>query len=166
VSDCNSLIVIQIEIEARHPEESNKKQAIGQVIWNAPLQNGFFVERPSLNKQLETMIKAAQEMNSFQVVVMACHGLGGVGKTQLALHYLYSSGDRYELLRGWMNCEDPEEVILQFFRLGQKMGIVSQTENYSKERAKHVKDWLEDQTRWLLVFDNVESEEYIKVCYI
>ena len=49
----------------KHQErESNKKRIIDHMIWNAPLENGFFVERPSLNKQIKMMLMETKKTNS------------------------------------------------------------------------------------------------------
>ncbi len=53
--------------------------------WNVPLRNRNFIGRSKLLKQIEDYF--SQKTTS--VVLTACHGLGGIGKTQVALEFVW-----------------------------------------------------------------------------
>jgi hypothetical protein len=66
-------------------------------IWNLPHRNPHFTGREGLIKQLHRNLTAGTATALTQTA--AIHGLGGVGKTQLAIEYAYRFKDDYDM--GW-----------------------------------------------------------------
>lgn len=90
---------------------------------------------------------------------IALFGLGGIGKTQLALEYVYSSTGYYERIY-WVSAVSEATLLSGFQEIARKSRCVP---NYAilqpKETAKLVLDWLKTQDKWLLVFDNLDETE-------
>ncbi|MDM0050629.1 hypothetical protein [Variovorax sp. J22R115] len=84
----------------------------------------------------------------------AVYGMGGVGKTQLALRYSHSYRDRYVGV-WWLRAETPEGLQLDAQALCVAIGV-SLSEQVTPTQA--LKTWLRGQTApWLLVYDNAEN---------
>ena len=56
------------------------------------------------------------------VTVQAVHGLGGVGKTQLAAEYAYAHAGEYELV-WWVTADEPSLIADQFTALAVGLGL-------------------------------------------
>ncbi|MGW7610508.1 tetratricopeptide repeat protein [Streptomyces sp. NPDC054766] len=84
------------------------------------------------------------------------HGLGGVGKSTLALQYAQTFRETYDLV-WWIDASSPgkiEEALVEIARLlsPEWAGTAQQPELTSWALA-----WLQHHTKWLLVYDNVED---------
>ena len=74
-------------------------------IWNIPVpRNPHFTGRDDLLRQLRTALAAGQAAALTQP--QAIHGLGGVGKTQLAVEHAYRHANEYDLV-WWVRAESP-----------------------------------------------------------
>lgn len=90
--------------------------------------------------------------------VMAIHGLGGVGKTQLALHYAQTSIKLYNVI-AWIPSETQIKMTQALSALARKLGLPKTGEDEDDYQASlKVRDWLNTSgQRFLLIFDNVEK---------
>jgi DNA-binding SARP family transcriptional activator len=88
------------------------------VVWNVPMRNPHFTGRTGLLDQLHQRLHAGEHT----LVVQALYGLGGVGKTQLAIEYAHRFATDYELV-WWINAEQPVLVAEQFARLADKLNL-------------------------------------------
>lgn len=88
------------------------------------------------------------------VATAALHGMGGVGKTQLALKYSHDYRDEYAGV-WWFRAEDLNRLQQDCQQFCDRCGIQAHT---GEEHHQAVKRWLQDQPRWLLVYDNAEAQ--------
>ncbi|KAK4250129.1 hypothetical protein C7999DRAFT_38842 [Corynascus novoguineensis] len=85
------------------------------------------------------------------------HGLGGVGKTQLALQYANTSMDVYEII-AWISSETQMKLVQSLSNLANKLGLVEGATEDDYQNIGKVRDWLNTASRpFLLVFDNVDK---------
>ncbi|EFY89220.1 kinesin light chain [Metarhizium acridum CQMa 102] len=99
--------------------------------------------------------------------VVILHGLGGIGKTQLAVAYTKRYRDEYSAIF-WFNIKDEESIQQSFTKVARQ--ILQQHPNASRlnvldlheshnEVVEAVKIWLSlpGNTRWLIIYDNYDN---------
>lgn len=82
----------------------------------------------------------------------AIYGLGGIGKTELALRYARAYRDRYQLV-WWITADTAQNVGLGLAALAARIhpaGILADAHEWAVA-------WLQNHSDWLLVLDNVED---------
>lgn len=120
-------------------------------VWgNVPPRNVNFTGRDAalltLRERLATTIAA--------VVPSAMHGMGGVGKTQLAVEYAYRFASAYDVV-WYVRAEQTALARFDLAELAPHLGV-PESENLG-ETVRLVLDALRRGTpyrRWLLIFDN------------
>jgi len=145
-------------------------------IWNGPKENPHFIKRQEILDKLESSFFSSNEQENRTIVMNAFSGLGGVGKTQLALYYFYHSNKDYSI-RCWINSENEDQIIEQYsnFRLSLGLFSINNSNNNNnnnnnnqneekdiKQQAKLMKHWFEQHSNWLIVFDNAENPSLLK----
>ena len=89
---------------ARRPEEPSGFLGKAPEISNLPARNRNFSGRAELLEQLHTSLEAGSA--AAVVPTGALHGLGGVGKTELALEYAHRFASDYDVA-WWVPAELP-----------------------------------------------------------
>jgi tetratricopeptide (TPR) repeat protein len=119
-------------------------------VWNIPARNLAFTGRDVLLEAVRERLEAGDK-----AVVQALQGMGGVGKTQLAIEYAHRFADSYDLA-WWVNSEQAGLIGDQFAALGMALGCVQAGAATDTVRAAVLAE-LHGRDRWLLVFDNAEK---------
>ena len=119
-------------------------------VWNVPARNPGFTGRDGLLAEMRKRLLAGD-----RAVVQALHGMGGMGKTQLAMEYAYRFAGAYELA-WWVNSEQAALIGDQFAVLGAELRCVKADATVEAVRAAVLAE-LRQGGQWLLVFDNAES---------
>ncbi len=88
--------------------------------------------------------------------VQAIHGLGGIGKTQLALEYAYRYAGEYSVV-WWLRAEDPATLAADLADLAVELRLPGSVEPDQRAAIGAVKHWLAHNDRWLLVFDSARD---------
>ncbi|KAI1360650.1 hypothetical protein F5Y08DRAFT_43121 [Xylaria arbuscula] len=115
--------------------------------------------------ELIEMREALASDGSRRIVVL--HGLGGIGKTQIAIAYAKRYRDEYSAIF-WLNIKDETSIQQSFTKVARQ--ILLQHPDASHLRAldlqqdqekvvEAVKAWLSlpGNTRWLLIYDNYDN---------
>jgi transcriptional regulator with XRE-family HTH domain/tetratricopeptide (TPR) repeat protein len=118
--------------------------------WNIPARNPRFTGRDDLLADVRARLLAADK-----AVVQALHGMGGIGKTQLATEYAHRYAANYDLA-WWINAEQGGLIGDQVAALGFALGCVLPGAGTAAVRAAVLAE-LRQRDRWLLVFDNAED---------
>ncbi|HEY6251073.1 MAG TPA: tetratricopeptide repeat protein, partial [Candidatus Angelobacter sp.] len=93
----------------------------------------------------------------------AVTGLGGVGKTQLAIEYAHRYGRRYPGGVFWLNMENADNAINEVAACGERMNFPNFSDLKTPEQATLVrKEWEEGEQARLLIFDNAEDPAVVK----
>ena len=124
----------------------------GRTVSNLPPRNLIFTGRDEQFTVLQQRLSAASTAAIVQP--LALHGLGGVGKTQLALEFAYRQAGEYDVI-WWVAAEQAAAIPGQLVALARRLGISEQAEQ--AETVAMLFDELRHRHRWLLVFDNAEQ---------
>ncbi|SHN38637.1 FxSxx-COOH system tetratricopeptide repeat protein [Cryptosporangium aurantiacum] len=123
-----------------------------QIRGNIPIRNPDFTGREDL---LEALRTGLFDSRTAAVRPRALHGLGGVGKSQVALEYIYRFTDDYDLI-WWIPAEQTSLVLTSLTNLSSDLGIPQNVDQ--RQTADAVLRKLgEGDRRWLLVFDNADQ---------
>ncbi|MFF2127743.1 FxSxx-COOH system tetratricopeptide repeat protein [Streptomyces olivochromogenes] len=118
-------------------------------VWRVPPRSDRFVGRVELLKEL----RGALTENSRAVLV----GVGGAGKTQLAIEYAHRFAGEYELV-WWIGHGGGKPALLQLAELATHIGA-AESDAPIGQRVKDLVAELRTRSRWLLVFDDVPEAE-------
>ncbi len=119
---------------------------------------------PNFTGRVELLrdLREALDGEKSAALTQAIHGLGGVGKTQLAIEYAYRYANHYSLI-WWVRSETPEALNADWEALARRMNLVSQEDRLEQGQViEIVRGTLEARTGWLLVFDNAPNPKAIE----
>jgi tetratricopeptide (TPR) repeat protein len=121
--------------------------------WVVPFERNLrYVDREILGKIKRRLFRQGQSE------LIAIFGLGGVGKTQIALELAYQTKDLYpDCAVFWLPAVDMESIQQAYQTMAEQLGI-SPTDPNADVKAI-VKKYLSDPCsgRWLLIIDNADE---------
>jgi tetratricopeptide (TPR) repeat protein len=95
-----------------------------------------------------------------RAAVQALYGMGGVGKTQLAIEYAHRFGDDYDVV-WWLDSENMVLFTQQYADLATALGCAEPGAAPDVARRAVLSD-LHHRPRWLVIFDNAEDPEALQ----
>ncbi|KAF5686946.1 TPR [Fusarium circinatum] len=121
--------------------------------------NPLFRGRQEILDQMKHhLIDSRQKRASF-----AISGLGGVGKTQIALRFIYDNLESFPAVL-WMQSDTHQKLAESFASAAKRLRL--EPENSEKDAdiiATALKTWLgECEVDWLLIFDNADDLKVLK----
>ena len=90
------------------------------------------------------------------VVTQAVYGLGGVGKSELALHHAHARRGDYRVV-WWVPAAGPAQVEAGLAALAARLCPAIAVAGTTQDAAGWAMGWLQAHSGWLLVLDNVED---------
>ena len=125
--------------------------------WNMPIQqNQHFTGREEILAQLQESLEAEHGAALTQML----KGLGGIGKTQIAVEYVYRHHTKYDIV-WWVNAETEVTIQTTFALLAEELELVQKDAREQEIKVQAALKYLNQNPRWLLIFDNVESGDAI-----
>lgn len=125
------------------------------MVWNAPQRNTTFTGRGVILDQLREQLQGGMSVVLPQA--QALFGLGGVGKTQVALEYVHRFMADYDLV-WWVSAEDIDNVISSLAALGSRIGALGGEDMaMASQEAIQLLARGVPTNRWILVFDNADD---------
>lgn len=124
-------------------------------IWNIPYpRNPFFLGRDAELAEVRRHLQAGQATALSQP--QAISGLGGIGKTQLALEYAYRYQQDYQAVL-WARAESTEELVASYIALAKLLQLPEYDGKEEDIIVQAVKTWLQTHRGWLLILDNADE---------
>ncbi|KAK7177848.1 NB-ARC and TPR domain protein [Paraphaeosphaeria sporulosa] len=123
-----------------------------------------FVAREKELSEIHELLHGHSRSSRSSVVL---HGLGGIGKTQLAIEYIIRYEEKHTAIF-WLNANDEDSLRLSFRDIAQQIlthhpstGVLCNVdlEGNLDGAVSAVKAWLNlhDNTRWLMIYDNYDN---------
>jgi tetratricopeptide (TPR) repeat protein len=117
--------------------------------WQIPPPTRNFRERADLVEKIDEALKAGRA-----TALVALRGLGGIGKTQMALGYAERRRTKYNA-GVWIAAQSPADIVASLAGMAGAFGVVPDKDQ--DETARRVVERVCASPRWLAVFDNAES---------
>jgi cellulose biosynthesis protein BcsQ/tetratricopeptide (TPR) repeat protein len=126
-------------------------------VWKVPPRNATFTGRGLALEALRDRLATTPTV----VVPQALFGLGGVGKTQVALEYAHRFAADYDVV-WWISAEQPSTARSDLFELASALGVAREntadTVRSVLEALRQGRPW----QRWLLVYDNADAPDELR----
>ena len=127
-------------------------------VWNIPRRNPNFTGRDQLLKELHASLTGG---NHTALTQHSLHGLGGIGKTQLAIEYAYRYTTSYEYA-WWIRSEEDSGIIADYTALATALQLPEKDAEEQEAIIRAVRQWLNTRHGWLLVFDNARDADTLR----
>ena len=127
-------------------------------VWNVPHhRNPNFTGRKDILSNLRAALTSGEPSAWKQAIT----GMGGVGKTQLAIEYIYRRKTDYKVI-WWIRSEEPAAMAADYADLAASLDLPEKNSPDQTEITKAVKRWLEHNSGWLLIFDNAHDQTMVR----
>ena len=111
----------------------------------------YFIGRGDLLAAVHRGFRAGGSTSAVQVIT----GLGGLGKTRLAVEYALRHGAAYDVV-WWLRAEDPATMRGDYVELASELGLPSEQDDQAIAALRRE---LRRRRDWLLIFDNAEDPD-------
>ncbi len=152
------LITKQPKTSANPLGEIKKLPAVSRLVpamrpFNVPFRrNVYFTGRKDILKNIKNSLESDNEA----ALTQAIFGLGGIGKTQIAVEYAYQRRDFYEAVL-WVDSETNSSLAKSVVEIAKKLNLPEKDSQEQVAVFKAVQNWLATYSNWLLILDNVED---------
>ncbi|MEK6282543.1 MAG: FxSxx-COOH system tetratricopeptide repeat protein [Acidobacteriota bacterium] len=125
-------------------------------IWNLQSSTGlYFTGRD----EILTSLHHRFAKRGLGTIIQAITGLGGIGKTRLAVEYACRYAGQFDVV--WLvRSEHPASLSVDLAALAEELGLTDEQD--TAKAVKEVRKWFRRNGRWLLIFDNVEDVGRVK----
>jgi tetratricopeptide (TPR) repeat protein len=128
-------------------------------IWgNIPARNISFTGREEILEDLHRRLS----VGTTAVLPEALHGMGGVGKSQIAIEYVHRHTNDYDLI-WWIPAERTGQIQQAYVELASQLDLrISQEVNIAVPAVREALRLGRPFQNWLLVFDNAELVDEVR----
>jgi hypothetical protein len=135
----------------------------GLNLFDAPdLGEGLFIGREAEFQDMELILQPQSDSPDSTRKVLILGGMGGIGKTQLAITYAKRHRHSYSSIF-WLNANTEATLNNSLRAVANRILPVSKLDD--DQVWVHVSNWLSklDNTRWLLIFDNHDDPDQYEI---
>lgn len=153
------------DIHHHYPQQAHSSlpaiiKPFGLCLGQAPLiAPTFFQGRTAELDDMERTLNSSSQISEPRRIVLV--GMGGIGKTQLAIAYAQRHQSCYDSVF-WLNAASHATLKSSMRSIAQIiMGLQECRDLADEQILNYVHQWLSDvrNTRWLLIFDNYDEPE-------
>lgn len=130
-------------------KHSNRRQH--KVVFLPFVENSNFVGR---SEQLGQLHSVFVENKGTTPTIQTIQGLGGIGKTQLALKYAYEHLDEYDAI-WWVECKTQDSITKACCEFLLVVGE-------SVTEIPRFAHWFQNHSNWLLIFDDINESASVE----
>ena len=125
-----------------------------------PRRNHFFVGRENT---LKTIHRNLQKEGIVAIVpTVDAVDQKGIGKTQIAIEYMYRYQSNYEFILWIRSAMQADRLMQSLTDIAHGLQLVEKETEDGDSVIRALKEWLTTQSDWLLIFDGVEHVQIIK----
>ncbi|THC89052.1 hypothetical protein EYZ11_011501 [Aspergillus tanneri] len=148
----------------KQKEDFSFHKPFGVCLGQAPrIDPELFIGRNSELNEMKEVLKPGDSSRGQRRLVLG--GVGGIGKTQLAIIYAERHHNMYDSIF-WLNASSEATLNNSFRSIAELVFDVQGPDVLEGRQALiHVHQWLSDtkNTRWLLIFDNFDNPNLFKI---
>ena len=121
-------------------------------------RNPYFTGREEKLKEIQNNFRNKDMVSLTQSVT----GLGGIGKTSIALEYAYINFKKYDTI-WWVNAETEQTALNSFRDFSLKKKIIPDDAK-AAEIIEAVKNWFNNinNKKWIFIYDNADADNFNK----
>ncbi|HYU76516.1 MAG TPA: tetratricopeptide repeat protein, partial [Ktedonobacteraceae bacterium] len=149
-----------VKVDSSWFRKKHDETTVPVMPWNIPfLPNPYFTADERLLSGIRERLMTVQE----SIHILCLCGLGGIGKTQIALEYAHAYRATYRAVF-WVNAETQAQFVSDLVKIAFLLRVPEAKKQQPNQRylVNEVKQWLREHSDWLLILDNIESEVKIE----
>jgi tetratricopeptide (TPR) repeat protein/DNA-binding XRE family transcriptional regulator len=147
------------ELFANLPTEAAPQGA--PPLWTVPFpRNPCFTGREMIIQTLRSLLDPQYPIALTQAPALS--GLGGIGKTQVAIEYAHRYAQQYSALF-WLAAETTESLMSSLQAIAEQAQLPERETTNQSQMGAVVRRWLETHQGWLLIADNVENPDLLQM---
>lgn len=132
--------------------------ALATSFHNPPFErNPYFTGRSAQLTDLHALLIKGKQV----ALTQAINGLGGIGKTQLALEYAYRYQKSYHDIF-WVTADTYDSLMSSYVQLATLLRLPEYNEQDQNKVKAAVERWLSVHKGWLIILDNIEDLNLIR----
>ncbi|HEU5378360.1 MAG TPA: FxSxx-COOH system tetratricopeptide repeat protein, partial [Ktedonobacteraceae bacterium] len=129
-------------------------------LWTVPYaRNLCFTGREEVLQTIHAWLATAQSVASTQAVALS--GMGGIGKTQVAIEYAYRYRQEYHAVF-WLGAETSENLITSLQQMADLIQLPAHEAADQSRLMAASRRWFVTHRGWLVIIDNVEDLDVLQ----
>lgn len=129
----------------------------GPILIGVPHRNPSFTGRENLLTRLHRQLQTEEISALAQAAV---HGLGGIGKTQTSIEYVYRFGGHFRFVL-WVVADDESAIKTAYLSIARELRLIPALADLEMA-VQAVKAWMASEDDWLMVFDNADDPAVLR----